>query len=102
MTRQSDGAIGRKDDLGKLRYDLLPPNALREVVKVLTHGASKYAPNNWQVVDDAKARYTAALMRHFEAWRDGETLDLDSHLPHLAHAACNALFLLWFELKDAK
>ena len=102
MTRQSDGAIGRKDDLGKLRYDLLPPNALREVAKVLTHGAAKYAPYNWQVVDDAKARYTAALMRHFEAWRDGETFDLDSHLPHLAHTACNALFLLWFELKGDK
>lgn len=102
MTKQSASDIGRKDDLGKLRYDLLPPNALREVVKVLTYGAAKYAPDNWQVVDDAKARYTAALMRHFEAWRDGETLDPDSRLPHLAHAACNALFLLWFELKGVK
>ena len=99
MTKQSPNDIGRKDDLGKLRYDLLPPNALREVAKVLTYGAAKYAPNNWQAVDDAKARYAAALMRHFEAWRDGEILDPDSRLPHLAHVVCNALFLLWFELK---
>ena len=90
--------IGKKDDLGKLRYDLLPVQPLEDVVKVLTFGARKYADNNWQLVPEAKARYTAALMRHFELWRKGELLDLDSHLPHLAHVACNALFLAWFDL----
>ena len=41
---------GRKDDDGKLRYDLIPPLALEEVVRVLTFGAEKYGPNNWRAV----------------------------------------------------
>jgi hypothetical protein len=88
---------GHKFDDNKLRYDLVPPIALEGIVKVLTHGAVKYAPNNWQLVPDAKARYTAALMRHLEAWRKGELVDPDSGLPHMAHIGCNAMFLAWFD-----
>jgi hypothetical protein len=89
---------GEKHDAGKLRYDLIPAVPLREVAKVLTFGVAKYAPDNWQLVPDAKARYTAAMMRHIEAWRCGEAFDPETKIHHLAHAACNALFLLWFEL----
>ncbi len=85
---------GRKDDSGKLRYDLLPWKSLREVVGVLTFGAIKYAPDNWRHVPDAKARYTSAFFRHVEAWRGGETHDPETGLHHLAHAICCLLFLL--------
>lgn len=34
---------GVKYDEGKLRYDLIPPEALREITKVLTFGAKKYS-----------------------------------------------------------
>ena len=37
---------GRKFDGDKLQYGLLPPLALRDVVKVLTFGAQKYEPDN--------------------------------------------------------
>ena len=93
-----EAVVGTKYDEGKLRYDLVPSDALREVVRVVTFGANKYGPANWQSVADSKARYTAALMRHIEAWRSGENFDPESKLHHLAHAACNCLFLLWFEL----
>lgn len=91
---------GRKDDAGKLRYDLLPVEPLREVVRVLTHGARHYAPNNWQLVPEWKWRYTRAAMSHIEKWRGGETNDAESGwgTHHLAHAVCCLLFLLWFEL----
>lgn len=85
---------GRKDDNGKLRYDLLPISAVEEIVKVLTFGAGKYADDNWQVVPGLESRYYAALQRHLTAWRKGEMIDADSGLPHLAHAGCCLLFIL--------
>ena len=41
---------GRKFDGGKLQYGLVPPLALKEMVKVLTFGAEKYEPDNWKFV----------------------------------------------------
>ena len=97
FTKESE-LPGNKDDSGKLRYDLLPPLALREVVKVLTFGARKYAPENWRKVDGWRWRYFAAAMRHLWAYYTGERDDGESGLPHLAHAACCVLFLLGMEL----
>ena len=45
--------MGRKHDLGKPDFSLMPPNAELEVVKVLTYGASKYDRDNWKHVDSA-------------------------------------------------
>ena len=84
---------GRKEDAGKPRPDLLPPKALLGVAAVLAHGAQKYGPDNWRKVDNAKARYTAALGRHLLLWMCGEQKDPDSGLPHLDHLACCVLFL---------
>lgn len=97
-------ATGRKDDgakggVMKDRWDLLPLGPVREIVRVLTFGAQKYAPGNWMKVDDAVERYYAALMRHLHAWREGESFDSETKLHHLAHAGCDLLFCLWFELK---
>jgi len=84
---------GKKFDGGKLRYDLIPADTFKQLVEVITFGANKYAPNNWQKVESD--RYIAALYRHVEAWRMGEERDQESGLHHLAHAMCNVLFLLW-------
>ncbi len=84
----------RKHDGDKPMWDLLPLDALAQVVAVLTYGASKYGPHSWLHVKDAEDRYFAALMRHLYAHRMGEHIDSETGLPHLAHAACNALFLL--------
>ena len=48
---------GRKFDGGKLQYGLVPPLALKEMVKVLTFGAQKYDRDNWQKVPESKRRY---------------------------------------------
>jgi len=84
----------RKHDDNKLRMDLIQPEFLIELAKVLTHGAAKYGANNWQGLPDAHNRYYAALLRHLMEWRKGHTIDQDSTLPHLAHAICNLMFLL--------
>ena len=85
---------GLKHDRGKLRYDLVPPAALKNVAEVLTFGASKYSDNNWKNVYPFESRYIAAAIRHIEAYRQGEILDDESGLPHLAHASTCLMFLL--------
>lgn len=91
----------RKDDKDKLLYNLLPSKELEQIVKVLTVGAKKYGIDNWKKCDDI-TRYINALYRHLEAYRQGEMLDKEDNLHHLAHLACNALFLLYFENNKGK
>lgn len=85
---------GRKFDGDKLQYGLVPPLALRETVKVLTFGAQKYEPDNWRRVPDGPRRYFDAAQRHIWAYKEGETIDPESGVNHLAHAVCCLMFML--------
>lgn len=89
-----DNREGVKHDREKPRYDLMPPRAFDSVVRVLTYGARKYAPDNWKYVDGRRWRYFSAAMRHAWAWWRGEALDAETGESHLAHAVCCLLFLL--------
>ena len=91
---------GIKYDSGKLPMSLLPFESLEEITKVLKYGAEKYAPDNWKFVPEAMKRYEDALLRHFSAYKKGEKNDSESGLSHLSHVACNALFLVWFDLQN--
>lgn len=88
-------SVGTKNDTGKLRWDLVPPE-FEEVVKILTFGANKYADRNWEK-GISYGRLFAAAMRHLWAFARGEKLDDESGLPHLAHACCDIMFLLTYE-----
>jgi len=88
---------GRKDDAEKPRWDLLPFDETEDVVRVLTYGAHKYSPDNWQRVPGARWRYIAAAFRHLVARARGGILDPESGYPHTAHAICCLLFLAWFD-----
>ena len=90
---------GRKFDGGKLEYGLIPPLALKEMVKVLTFGAQKYERDNWQKVPESKRRYFDALQRHLWAWKEGEEFDHESGIHHLAHAMCCLFFLYEHDVK---
>lgn len=92
---------GKKDDEGKLRFDLVDAEFEEQLAAVLTAGANKYGANNWQKVEDAKNRYYAALRRHIAAWRKGEQVDAETGIDHLAHAAANIMFLLHLD-KEAE
>lgn len=94
---------GLKYDSEKPRIDLLVagmPNALEEISAVLTYGANKYAPGNWQHVDDAEGRYLAAQMRHELSYAKGNERDKETNLHELAHSACCALFRLELALRN--
>ena len=93
---------GQKFDKGKPRWSLLPFRELENVVEILTFGVDKYAKNNWQKVDNATERYSDAALRHLTSWMSGEKKDPESGKSHLAHVACNILFLMWFENEENK
>lgn len=87
-----------KFDNNKPRMDLIEPEFLEGIAKVLTLGASKYAPDSWKTqVAEPERRYYAAALRHLVAWKKGKKTDPESGLSHLHHAACNLMFLAFFD-----
>jgi len=89
---------GVKYDTDKPSWTLMPWEQLEDVVRVLMHGAKKYPEaDNWKRVPDARRRYRDAMHRHLIA---EERLDPESGLPHLAHAICCGLFLMWFDDRE--
>ena len=91
---------GVKYDEEKPRMHLLPPKATIEVAKVLTFGAQKYDEQNWRKLENLQNRYTSGALRHIFAHMDGEKLDPESGISHLAHALCCLLFKLEIELEE--
>ena len=90
---------GVKYDQEKPDYSLVPFGAMDQVVKVLTYGAKKYDRFNWEKVESR--RYQAAALRHISAYMQGEKIDPESGVNHLAHAICSLLFLTDFDLKES-
>ena len=86
---------GVKFDDGKLRYDLIPIEALCELAKVLTYGANKYAERNWEKGLTYSRVYAAAL-RHIFAWWNNNDIDDESGFHHLSHALTNIVFLVTY------
>lgn len=87
------------DDGAKLRWSLLPWDAVREVVRVLEYGARKYEAHSWLRLAQGRARYTESLIRHTVSYLGGEVVDPESGLPHMSHIACNALFVCAMHLR---
>lgn len=82
-----------KYDQGKTDLSLLPYRPLLEIAEVLEFGAQKYSRDNWRK-GFAWTRLIAAMMRHLGAFNNGEDLDPESDLSHLAHLGCMLLFLM--------
>lgn len=92
---------------GKPRMGLLPPSLLKGVAEVMTFGATKYEVDNWKkgLTDE---NCLSSCLRHITSYMDGEVMDKESGLPHIAHAACNLAFMLhfhkeeWFDREERK
>lgn len=83
---------GTRHNDGKLRYDLINPDAERDMVKVLTEGAKEYAPRNWEMGMNWTT-VIGSLKRHLAAIERGEDYDPKTGLLHAAHLQCNAHFI---------
>lgn len=92
----------QKNDNEKPRMDLIPAHPLIDIAAVLTTGAAKYGDRNWEL-GMSWGRIFAALMRHLWRWWGGEENDPEDGHSHLAHAACNILFLMeYIRMKNGK
>jgi len=87
---------GVKHDTEKLRYDLLPPEALEALAEVYTIGATKYGDNNYLRGMDWNRIY-GAMVRHLQAFWQGESFDKEDGQHHLAAVAWCAFTLLVYE-----
>ena len=96
---------GAKLDDGKLIVDQVLgmfSHALEEVAKVGNYGAGKYSVGGWQHVPDGQTRYANAGMRHWLKRKQGEDVDQESGLLHLAQEAWNALAVLELYMREKK
>lgn len=85
-----------KDLIGcnKLPLHLWPETATMIGCLALLDGMLKYGRSNWRDAGVRATIYVDALRRHVGAWFEGEDIDTDSGLPHLAHAlACLAILV---------
>ena len=76
---------------------LIPPEALMEVAKVLGYGAKKYAVNDWRrdtIQNIPMSRTYGSIQRHLNKWYAGEDVDPDTGLNHIAHATTQCMILL--------
>ena len=92
---------GIKHDQGKRRLGEMIidfADSLQAVCGVWEFGADKYEKSNWKYVENAKDRYTNAMIRHLIS-EETEIIDSESELLHATHVAWNALARLHFILK---
>jgi len=87
---------GIKNDQGKLRVDLLSPDSLLGIARILGYGSTIYGDRNWEL-GLLYSRVYAATLRHILKFWGGENIDEDSGLSHLDHAACCIHFLQHYE-----
>jgi hypothetical protein len=92
--------VGVKYDAGKLEWSLLPMESAEEIIKVLMFGSKKYAPDNWKKIEGWDRRYFDAALRHMSAWKQGEKVDSETGITHIAHAACCLMFIISKELEN--
>lgn len=93
---QDDVGRNLKDQIGETKppLHLIPPAAEVLEAVVMGLGARKYGPFNWRSAQVRATVYIAAAKRHLAQWLDGESLDTESGVSHLAHArACLGILL---------
>lgn len=79
---------------GKLPLHLWPTTATALGSLGLLDGMLKYGRSNFRAIGVRASIYYDAASRHLNAWFEGEEVDPDSGLPHLAHAlACLAIIV---------
>ena len=78
----------------KVPLHLFPSTAIAAGAMAFHEGSCKYGKQNWRVAGVRYSVYQAALLRHVMSAWEGETVDLESGIPHLAKAlACIAILI---------
>lgn len=90
-TSETGGQKGSKDR----RFDLVPVGPMDDVARLYAFGAKKYAAHNWRKGYDWHLSYAAA-QRHLTQFWNGEDVDEETGLPHLAAVVFHSLALMEF------
>lgn len=89
----NEGKHGGKREHYYPMFELLEPCFLERIAKVLTAGAEKYGLYNWQNFDEEQILdIKRHAFKHIVDFMHGNIEE-----DHLANAACNIMFLMWFE-----
>ena len=81
---------------GKLPLNLIPFEALEDVVPAYAIGVEKHGLDSWR--DGMPYSVCAsAMLRHFSKWQRGENLDGVDGQPHMGAIAFYALAILQYE-----
>ena len=96
--RAISGAV--KDNRSKSRVDLIPAVALEKVGEVMGYGARKYKAHNWRL-GLSWSQTMGSILRHLYAFSEGEDADPETGISHVAHAACQVLFLLTYVIEGS-
>lgn len=96
MTPKGTKPTNPKDAIGsdKVPMHLWPNTATVLGAMGLLDGALKYGRSNWRAVGIRASIYYDAVDRHMAAWFEGEDIDPDSGLPHLAHALASIAIIV--------
>lgn len=97
-SKRDEVAKGKKFDSDKLKWGLLPWDALTDIVRVFMFGANKYGERNWELGMD-KSRLFDAALRHMTKWACGDEEDNETGINHLAHAIVSLLMILTYKIR---
>ena len=99
-SRHADFGAGKatnpKDAIAtdKAPLHLVPASFKAYTATALAEGALKYGAWNWRAAGVRASVYVSALQRHLDKWFNGEDIDPDTGVPHLANAAaCLAVLI---------
>jgi hypothetical protein len=84
-----------KDALGckKPPLSVIPCPVLYEIGAGMLEGACKYRRHNYRIAGVRMSVYYDATMRHLMAWWEGEDVDPDSGMNHIAKAITSLIVL---------
>ena len=91
-----------KDAVGikKVPFSTVPAEVVAEIGLGMLEGARKYGRHNFRVAGVRASVYYDALFRHITAWWEGEDIDLDSGMNHVAKAITTLVVLRDAMLND--
>lgn len=93
------GGEAIKNDGGKPRIDLVPPELILGCAQAMEHDAVYNGDHDWQKGMEWSRVYADA-MRYLLAWWSGEGKDRASLESNLAHVAANVAILMAYEARD--
>jgi hypothetical protein len=98
----TDPETGGKKGRKLARWDMIPPDVLRELAEHYGKGELKYPANpdgtaNWQRGYDWRLSISS-LQNHLNQWLLGEDTDAETGTNHLVAVIWHAIALRWFQL----